>query len=255
MFKNYFQTAVRFLKQNKLFATINLSGLSIALAASFIIFLYVINELSYDHCHIDRKRVFRVLNFYSDTKSTTTYTPYVLASTLKEDFPQVEKAIRTTPMPITLKNENGSFSETAISTNSEVFDIFTLQMIDGQSGSSLLEDKNSIVISRELANKLFGSISPVGKSIIGTISGSDNLFTVKGVFENIPENSTFRTQCFIYSKWSADNVSKVLGVNDIETSWIRDMWVTWVKLSKGCNLKLMKKQISAFKKQDVEGRP
>jgi putative ABC transport system permease protein len=255
MLKNYFQTALRFLKQNKLFAFINLFGLSIALAASFIILLFVINELSYDHCHKNRKSVYRVLNFYADTKQTTTFTPFVLASTLKEDFPQIEKAIRTMPMPITLKNESGSFSEIAISTDSEVFDIFTLPFIEGQSGNSVLEDKNSIVISHEIADKMFGAISPIGKSITGTISGSDYLFTIKGVFENIPENSTFRAKCFINSKWSADNIGKILQINDISTSWIQDMWVTWVKLSNGSSLKLMEKQIESFKKKDVEGHP
>lgn len=230
-------------------------GLSIALTSSFIILLYVINELSYDHCHQNRNRVYRVLNFYTDNKRTTAFTPYVLASSLKEDFPQIEKAIRTMPMAITLKNESGSFSETAISTDSEVFDIFTLPFIEGQSSNSILKEKNSIVISHEIANKMFGAISAIGKSINGTISGTDYLFTVKGVFENIPENSTFKAQCFINSKWSADNIGKILSVNDISTSWIQDMWVTWVKLSKGSNLKLMEKQIGSFKKKDVDGHP
>jgi putative ABC transport system permease protein len=255
MLKNYFQTGLRFLKQNKLFAGINLFGLSIALAASFIILLYVINELSYDHCHKNRRSVYRILNLYTDTKRSTTFTPFVLASTLREDFPQIEKAIRTMPMPITLKNESGTFSEIAISTDSEVFDIFTLSLIGGQSSNSILEDKSSIVISHEIADKMFGEISPIGKSIMGTISGSDYLFIIKGVFENIPENSTFSAKCFINSKWSADNVGKILNVKDISTSWIQDMWVTWVKLSKGTNIKLMEKQIESFKKKDVEGHP
>ena len=60
MLKNYLKSAIRFLKQNKVFAAINALGLSIALAASFIILLFVINELSYNHFHKKRDRVFRV---------------------------------------------------------------------------------------------------------------------------------------------------------------------------------------------------
>jgi putative ABC transport system permease protein len=94
MFRNYLKTALRFLKENKVFAGINALGLSIALAASFIILLFVINELSYDHFHKNRTRVFRVLNYYEDFKRTMAGTPYILATALKEEFPQVEKAIR-----------------------------------------------------------------------------------------------------------------------------------------------------------------
>jgi putative ABC transport system permease protein len=81
--------------QNKVFASINALGLSIALAASFIILLFVINELSYDHFHKNRNQIFRVLNYYVDYDKTTAETPYVLAKTLKEEFPQIDKAIRT----------------------------------------------------------------------------------------------------------------------------------------------------------------
>jgi putative ABC transport system permease protein len=92
MLNNYIRSAYRFLKNNRLFAGINILGLSIALAASFIILLYVINELSYNRCHKNSRQVYRVLNYYVDFKNTMSGTPYVLASTLKEEFPQVEKA-------------------------------------------------------------------------------------------------------------------------------------------------------------------
>src|SRR5674476_1099573 len=77
MFKNYLKSAVRFLRHNKVFAGINLIGLSIALAASFIILIYVINELSYDHYNKNRNRVFRVLNYLVDFKKTDSGTPYI----------------------------------------------------------------------------------------------------------------------------------------------------------------------------------
>ena len=94
MFRNYLKTALRFLKQNKLFAAINVIGLSIALAASFIILLFLINELSYNHVHQNRKQVYRVLNYYVESKTIFSGTPYILASALKEEFPQIKKAVR-----------------------------------------------------------------------------------------------------------------------------------------------------------------
>jgi putative ABC transport system permease protein len=255
MYKNYLKTALRFLKQNKLFAGINMFGLSIALAASFIILLYVINELSYDHCHKNRKRVFRVLNFYPDTKSTANSAPYVLASSLKEKFSQIEKAIRIMPLSLTFNTEKGSISETAISTDSEVFDIFTLPLVEGSSNSNLLEDKNSIVISSELAGKLFGSQNALGKEIVATTFEGDQLFTVKGVFKNIPENSTFKAECIMNSKWSVDYINKKFYITNAETSWGQDLWITWVLLSKKCDINSLTKQINAFISKKIKGRP
>ncbi len=68
MFTNYLKSALRFLKQNKVFAAINLLGLSIALAASFIIVLFIINEFSYDFCHKNRRQVFRVLHSFRTSR-------------------------------------------------------------------------------------------------------------------------------------------------------------------------------------------
>ena len=64
MIKNYLITALRFLKRNKLFAGINILGLSLALAVSFIILLFVVNEYSYDTSYKKRKQIYRTLLTY-----------------------------------------------------------------------------------------------------------------------------------------------------------------------------------------------
>jgi putative ABC transport system permease protein len=93
MIRHYLKTAFRFLKRNKLYTIINALGLSISLAVSFIILLFVINEFSYNHCHKNRKQIYRVVNYYKEFKQSMAGTPYVLAKTMKEEFPQVERAI------------------------------------------------------------------------------------------------------------------------------------------------------------------
>lgn len=185
MFKNYLKTALRFLKQNKVFAGINAMGLSIALAASFIILLYVINELSYNDCHKNRKQIYKVLNYYVDFKITQSGTPYILASALKEEFPQVEKAVRTRDIigfKLKFKDEFVKVSN-AVATDSEIFDIFTIPMVDYQSTQKLLDDQNSIVLSREQAEKFFPGQDPIGKDIIGLVNNEEHTFVVKEVYE------------------------------------------------------------------------
>jgi putative ABC transport system permease protein len=257
MLKNYLKSALRFLKRNKLFAVINALGLSIALAASFLILLFVINELSYDHCHKNRKRIFRVLNYYTEFKMTDSQSPYVLASALREEFPQIEKSVnvsRVRGFQLKLKDEFINVPG-AIATQSEVFDIFTLPMIDGDSHQNLLEDQNSIVLSRELSTKLFPDQNPVGKEILGLVNNNEQVFIVKGVFENIPENSTFRAQCILNSKWTVADINKAFNITNADKSWEHNFWTTWVLLSKDGNAGLLGNQLSAFETKNISENP
>jgi len=132
MVRNYLKTALRFLKYNKVFAGINIMGLSIALAASFIILLYVINELSYESCHKNRKNVYRVLNYYKEFKQIMAGTPYVLASTLKDEYPQVKKACTVRPVSLIFKIKEKSVAvRPAMAASPDIFDIFTIPLIEG----------------------------------------------------------------------------------------------------------------------------
>jgi putative ABC transport system permease protein len=257
MFKNYIKTATRFLKQNKVFAGINVFGLSIALATSFIILLFVINELSFDNCHINRKRVFRVLNYYVNFKKTIPNTPYILAPTLKEEFPQVEKAISVSILRnFKLKLKDGFIDVLdATATGSEVFDIFTLPLIDGSSNQNLLADPNSIVLSRDLADKIFTGKDPVGKEIIGIVNDAEHLFVVKGIYENIPKNSVFKAQCFVNNKWSIETANKYHEGGNSDKDWGADSWTTWVLLSKDSNVSSLEQQFRTLEEKYVRKVP
>jgi putative ABC transport system permease protein len=253
MLKNYFKSALRFLKHNRVFAGINLMGLSIALAASFIILLYVINELSYNHCHKNLNKVYTVLSYYVDFKKTFARSPYVLPTALKEQFPQVEKAIRVgyvRRLSLKFKEELITVNE-AVATDSEVFDIFTLPLIAGTSNKNLLDDQNSIVLSRDLAEKVFPGQNPIGKQIIGLINNVEQVLVVTGLFENIPVNSTFRAQCFLNSKWTLEPINKTFKITNADKDWTKNYWTTWILLSKDCNPKMIENQFRAFEVKNI----
>jgi putative ABC transport system permease protein len=233
MLKNYLKSALRFIKHNKVFAAINLTGLSIALAASFIMLLFVINELSYDRCHKNSKRVYRVLNYYVDFKNTMSGTPYVLAAALKNEFPQVEKAATVRYMRgfrFKLKDATIFAVNDAIATNSDIFDIFTLPLV-------------------------FPGQDPVGKEIIGVVNNADKVFIVKGVFEDLPENSTFRTQCLLNSKWTLEDINKSFGIANADVNYTMNFWITWVLLSKDCDVKTLENQFRAFEVKNISEKP
>ncbi|MEI6049731.1 MAG: FtsX-like permease family protein [Bacteroidota bacterium] len=257
MLKNYFKTALRFLKHNKVFAAINMMSLSIALAASFIILLFIINELSYDKFNKNRKDVYRVVNFYKDFKKTMSGTPYILSKALKEQFPQVENAITerySSGFSVKLNEEIIAVPH-AMATSSEIFNIFTIKIISGGSPDKLLDDLNSIVLSRDLAQKLFPGVDPVGKEVISYINNEEQMLVVKGVFENIPVNTTLPATCFLNSKWTTYPINKSFNITDAETNWVMDFWFTWVKLAKGCDPAELEKQFRAFEKKNISEDP
>jgi putative ABC transport system permease protein len=248
MFTNYLKTALRFLKRNKIFAGINMLGLSIALAVSFIILLFIINEVSYDYCHKNRKHVFRVLNHYSEFNTTQPGTPYILASTLKAEFLQVEKAANAQYVR-SLKLKLGEEFITvagAVATSSEIFDIFTIPLIGSLDAKKLLDDRNSIVLSREIAEKFFPGEEPTGKGILGLVNNEEQMFTVTGVFEDIPVNSTFRAKCFVNGFWTIEPINTTFNTTDAETNWHRDFWTTWILLSDKARLEEVENQFSSI---------
>jgi putative ABC transport system permease protein len=253
MFKNYLNSAIRFIKHNKVFAGINIFGLSIALAASFIMLLYVINELSYDRCHKNIGRVYKVLNYFVDFKSTQAGTPYVLSSALKKEFPQVEKAAtarRVGGIWFKIREEN-IFVNDAVGTDSEIFDIFTIPLISGSTEKNLLDELNSVVIAKSLADKFFPGENPVGQELVGRINNQEQVFMVRGVFEDLPENTTFRTRCLVNSRWTLDPINKAFGITNADVDFTQNFWNTWVLLSKEADVKALEAQFRAFEKKNI----
>jgi putative ABC transport system permease protein len=253
MLTNYLKSGLRFLRLNKLFVGINLICLSIALAASFIMLLYVINEFRCNYYNSKINRIYRVLNFNEEIKKTMATTPYFLANSLRAEFPQIENAIKlfnVQGLKLKIKDEYLNIPE-AISTDSEIFDILTIPLIYRSSDNSLLENQNSIVISRELAEKIYPGLDPVGHEIVAQIRNEEYIFIVTGVYENIPFNSTIKAQCFINHKWTLGFLTRTYGWGNFNKDWSFNIWETYILLSKGSNPKIFKNLLTNFEKKYI----
>jgi putative ABC transport system permease protein len=256
MFRNYLKSALRFIRHNKVFAAINLTGLSIALAASFIILLYVVNELSYDSYHKNRKNIYRVLNNYNDFKQIMSGTPYVLASAMKTDFPQVIKATNVRSAMTVLKIKEETIGLRAIAANSEIFDMFTIPVIQGGTSSGLLDEENSLVLTREMAARYFPNENPVGKEVTGSINNKEVIFVIKAVCENFPTNSTLRwAECLVNSKWTLDPINESFKITNADVNWTMDFWTTWIMLANNTNPADLEKQLPAFGVKHISEKP
>ena len=205
-------------------------GLSIALAVSFIILLFVVNEYTYDNGYKKRKQIYRVILTYSSLKTTQPLVPYVLTSEMMSSFPQVEYAAPVRyvrPFKLKMNDEFISIRSVA-STNSDFFNIFDIPLTGSK--ENILDDPNSIVISKKQAKIFFLDENPVGKEIVATVGEKEQLFVVKGVFDDFPVNSTIQADCFVSTKWSLDQVNQSQKIADADVNWKAFNWNTWVLL-------------------------
>lgn len=257
MFRHYLKTALRFLRRNSLYTGINALGLSISLAVSFIILMYVINEFSYNHCHKNRSQVFRVVNYYKEFKNTMAGTPFVLAKTLKEEYPQVEKAINARSLRGFKIKQSDEYVEvpTALATDSEVFDIFTIPFVGSTLAQEPLKDLNSIVLSHKLAEQFFPGKDPVGRELEVLINNAEEVFVVSGVYEDIQSNSTFRADCMVNGRWTLAPLNEAFGVNDADLRWDFDFWNTWILLSEPGDATTVNDQFEEFAKKYIYEDP
>ena len=230
MFRNYFKIAFRNLWRNKSFSLINIVGLAIGIATCLIIMLFVNNELSYDKYNEKADQMYTVFfqgNVQGEKMNEASVMPPV-AQTLKKDFPEVEAATRLrnygTPK---LTCNNKSFKEDAFAfVDSNFFQVFTLPLIEGNAKTALLEP-NTVVITKALAKKYFGSEDPMGK-VIAFKDGNNAACKVTGVIDKVPVNSNFHFELFA----SMSSLPEAR-----EDSWMTSNFFTYLVLTKGYDYK------------------
>ncbi|MBI9055550.1 MAG: ABC transporter permease [Bacteroidales bacterium] len=187
MIQNYIKTAFRHIARNKLFSTINILGLSIGMACSILIFLWVHDELSYDKFHKNADNIYRVIMEKEEkgVKDQIARTAPPVGRVLKEDYPEIVASTRFFFLDLGFMQNMNIYNEDGAFVDKDVFRMFDIHMIKGDTASVLALNTN-IIISEKIALKLFGSTDVVGKDLrIGT----KTVFTISGVFEDIPVNS------------------------------------------------------------------
>ncbi len=200
MIKNYFKTALKALNKNKGFTIINIVGLSVGIAACLLIVLYVVNELSYDKYNVNAKRIYRItenakLNG-NELSSAATEKPLKDALTALPEIEKTTRLVANTSLfrKCFVKKGNTAIEEKkVVFTESDLFSVFTLPMVDGNPSTSLNEP-NSAVITESTAKKYFNHINVVGETI--TINDSD-VYKITGVIKDIPAQSHFNYDFFL----------------------------------------------------------
>ena len=193
MFKNYLKIAWRNLIKNKLYSIINIAGLSVGVACSMFIFLYVSNELSYDNFHENGDNIYRATREgkLGDNEFNFPFTPAPLASVLKEEVPEVEQAVRIRKFgsfSVKRPDKVQSFKEkTLMFADSGFFELFSFPLVEGNPKKQFIEP-NTMAVSETIAQKYFPNESALNKSLV--LDGRET-YVISAVFEDFPSNSHF----------------------------------------------------------------
>ncbi len=192
MFANFIKIALRNIVKHKSYVFINVLGLSIGIACSILIVLFVLQELSYDKFNEKFKRIYRVYLSArigtSEVEGALTAPP--TAAAFVQEFPEVEDAVRMDNWgEVVIKYENKSFIEKHFMlADSSFFNIFSIPLIQGDPSTALAKPY-TVVITRETAGKYFGNEDPVGKMI--KVNNDTSYFTVTGIIDKVPVNAHF----------------------------------------------------------------
>lgn len=244
MIKNYLTTAFRSFRRHKSSFLINVIGLSIGMACSILIFLWVFDELAHDRFHADVDQIYQVMEHqtYSGDIMTTRSTPGILTPALKEEVPEFRYvSTHTWNMDFLFTKGDKSFKENGLYARPDFFHILSIPLIQGNR-DELLSKPKSVAISKQLAEKYFGSENPVGESI--TINGEE-VHTITGVFKKMPESSSLRFDFVLpFEDW--------LKNNEWATEWGNNGPRTIAKLYAGVDVEALNAKINDFIKERNE---
>lgn len=192
MFRNHLLIAWRNLVRFKYYSLINIAGLSIGMAACWLLLLYVQRETSYDNFYPQADRIYRAVNHATwlggNLHLASTSAPF--AAVLKKDYPEIEQITR-------VEADGGAalkYGQKKLEVgdmffvDSTFFEVFNFPMAAGDAAIALAQP-NSLVLTRSLAKKLIGSPEEaVGKTIL---TEDSTAYTVSAVMEDVPSNSHF----------------------------------------------------------------
>lgn len=226
MIRNYLKIAWRNLKRNKGFSHMNVLGLAIAMASAILILLWVKNEIGYDRFFTHTDRIYRIFGRQQINGQLSTFrqTPEVLAPELKKNFPEVEEAVRFNNVTFLVTGNNKHLNVTGAFADSEFLSMFDFPPLQGNIAGAL-QASHDIVITHNLAKKLFGQESAIGKTI--RIDSTDN-FIVSAVLQDLPGNTQFSFEYLL--PW---NYRNQLEWND--DNWTNNFVNTFVLLRKGAS--------------------
>jgi putative ABC transport system permease protein len=217
---------------------INLIGLTTGLTCALFIYLWVNDEFSFDKFHEKDSQLYQVMTRFQTNKGieVSEASSGLLAEALHDEVPEIEFAVTTYESSETniLSTDKKSIRAASLYATANFFNIFSYNLMQGSS-SEILTDENNIIISDEIAQKLFNTTN----DIIGKSIEMDNKkqLTISGIFKKVPSNSSIHFDFILPYKMI---VSEDPGIH----AWGQNYFKTYLLLNKGTDVFEFNKVIS-----------
>jgi len=196
MLTNYLKVTLRNLYREKMYALINISGLSIAIVCCLILGLWLRSEFTYDRHNTKYKQLFRIIQTDDNIGSMPLATSAIVPS-LTNDYPEIKGFVRfgeimTEGEPVVRYKDTSFEWQNIWYADNSVFDLFTHDIIYGDPKTALV-DPGSVAVSETFARKYFNNANPIGENI----TFNDKTYKIMLVFADLPENTSLKYDMLI----------------------------------------------------------
>lgn len=207
MLKSYLIVAVRTMMKYTFYSSVNVLGLSFAIAFAYLTFTFIQSEMSYDTFHTKHKSIYRLYQQGIKkesgelvNRSAVTATP--LARDLASEIPAIRAYSRYGSGTLTVVQNNEPYEDLVCFVDPGFLQIFDFPLLDGDKQSAL-STPNSMLLSTTKVKKYFGEVDPIGKSLSLNLNDSLHTFIITGVFDAMEDRSSIPVPILIpFSKFS-----------------------------------------------------
>lgn len=245
MLRNWFITALRGFRKNKMAAVINILGLTVGLSSCLLIALFIRHELSYDDFEVNGPRIVRVIMEYrfngGGEVERGNFTSTKVATTFQRVFPEIEAAVRMRDPDEIVRYGEKLFNERRFMyADSSFFTIFSMPLLRGDVRSAL-SGPGKVVLTQSTARRYFGDIDPIGKVL--RVGADSSNYEVTGVMADPPSNSQIKFD--LLASFSS------LYENQDDTYWDAN-YTTYLLLRDPSDLKPLQAKVTAFMQKEMK---
>ncbi len=255
MFRHLFKITLRNLFKTKLHSFINILGLSLGIACTVLIILFVKDELTFDNFHSNKEDLYRL--YYNSermdgTMGNNTVVPMIMGPTLIENYSEIKYYSVWHQFREQVKIGEDAFEEQINMASPDFFNMFDFELVTGQLDGTL-EAPTDVVITREIAQKFFADQDPVGQLLRIPVGDGERDLEIKAVVENVPSNSSLRFDIIISNLLGKDMMQE-----EMLNSWNFVFAEGYVMLEPGTDSKGLESRfpdlIDPLLKEDRGGR-
>jgi len=246
MFTTYIKLAWRNLVKHKVFSFINIAGLTIGMACTLLILVWVYNERSWDRNNKHYDTIYHVMcnRDFNGEINTGQDMMYPLPKAAKASFPEIEHAAIVSFGETTLFTAGDKrLNKSTLTVSPEFFDIFSYEPLQGNL-STAVKDADAVILTESTAKALFGNVNVINQPV--EINNHRTAY-VKAVIKDVPRNSTLQFEGIIPFNPSSPDIIKS------ETEWVNCGNRVFFQTHSGTNIPALASKVKKLVQEHTEG--